>query len=221
VNNTSHHDSLRCIRAAQAALGWVVVFVGFHSYWYLGGSFGSPGTLPGWPHLLIGWTFNLLVDGAFALGLVVPWAICRNRPLGRLAQPIGALARLGGVLLLLRGGSGLLDDLTRVTGILPNGITGLSTQQTTGTTDPSVLWSGVAIDAYFLAGGVIFTWLAIRHRQYRQSFRSADLATSAAPASSADRPRPRRAESAAGAPRELLRRPDLDRPGPRAQPPAH
>jgi hypothetical protein len=181
MNNTSHRDGLRCVRAAHVALGWVVVFVGFHIYWYLGGSFGSPGRLPGWPHSLIGWAFSVLVDGAFALGLLVPWAISRGRALGRLAQPIGALAWLGGMVLLLRGGTGLVDDLTRVTGILPNGISRLSTQETTGTTDPHVLWSGVAIDAYFLAGGMIFTWLAIRHRQYRQSSRFADLATPAAP----------------------------------------
>jgi hypothetical protein len=174
MNNTPHRDGLRCIPAAHVALGWVVVFVGFHIYWYLGGSFGSPGRLPGWPHSLIGWTFNVLVDGAFALGLLVPWAISRGRALGRLAQPIGALAWLGGMLLLLRGGTGLVDDLTRVTGMLPNGISGLSTQETTGTTDPYVLWSGVAIDAYFLAGGMIFTWLALRHRQYRQSSRISD-----------------------------------------------
>jgi hypothetical protein len=140
MNNTSHGDGLRCIRPVRVALGWVVVFVGFHIYWYLGGSAGSPGRLPGWPHSLIGWTVNVLVDGTFALGLLVPWAISRRRALGRLARPIGALVWLGGMLLLLRGGTGLVDDLTRVAGILPNGISGLSTQQTTGTTDPSVLW---------------------------------------------------------------------------------
>jgi hypothetical protein len=167
MNNTAHRDGPRCIWAAQVALGWVVVFLGFHIYWYLGGSFGSPGRLPGWPHSLSGWTFTVLVDGAFALGLLVPWVICRGRALGRLAQPVGALACLGGMLLVLRGGTGLLDDLTRITGILPNGISGLSTEQTTGTTDTYVLWSGVAIDAYFLAGGMIFSWLAISHRQRR------------------------------------------------------
>jgi hypothetical protein len=79
------------------------------------------------------------------------------------------LVWLGGVLLLLRGGSGVVDDLTRLTGLFPNGISGISTQEATGTTDPYVLWSGLAIDAYFVAGGIIFTWLAVRHRQCRQT----------------------------------------------------
>lgn len=46
MNNTpyrAHQADLRRIRAAQAALGWVVVFSGFHLYWYLGGAFASPG----------------------------------------------------------------------------------------------------------------------------------------------------------------------------------
>jgi hypothetical protein len=169
VINIPHCDDLPRIRAAHVALGWVLVFIGFHIYWYLGGSFGGPGKLPGWPHAFIGWAFSVLVDGAFALGLLVPWAISRGRGFGRLAQPIGVLVWLGGVLLLLRGGSGVVDDLTRLTGLFPNGISGISTQEATGTTDPYVLWSGLAIDAYFLGGGVIFTWLAVRYRQCRQA----------------------------------------------------
>jgi hypothetical protein len=158
-------DERRSIRAARVALGWVVVFLGFHVYWYLGGSFGSPGKLPGEPHSLVSWIFNLLVDGAFALGLLVPLAISRGWAVGRLGKLVGLLAWLGGVLLLLRGGAGIVDDLARVTGILPDGITGISTRDTTGTTDPSAFWSGGVIDAYFLGGGMIFTWLAVRHRR--------------------------------------------------------
>lgn len=128
----AHHDDLPSIRAAHVALGWVVVFLGFHIYWYLGGSFGSPGRLPGWPRSLVGWTFTVLVAGAFPLGILVCLAIARGWARGRLAQPIGTLAWLGCILLLLRGGAGVVDDLTRATGLLPNGITGLSTKDTAG-----------------------------------------------------------------------------------------
>ena len=65
-------------------------------------------------------------------------------------------------LLLLRGGAGIIDDLTRATGLLPNGLTGLSTKETTGTA--ALRWSGWAIDAYFLAGGIIFGFLAVHYR---------------------------------------------------------
>ena len=39
-------EARRPVRAAYAALAWVVVFFAFHVYWYLGGSFGLNGELP-------------------------------------------------------------------------------------------------------------------------------------------------------------------------------
>lgn len=97
-----------------------------------------------------------------------------SRPLGdlpglggwRLAKPVAILVWLGAVILDLRGASGVVDDLTRAAGVR-TGITGLTTKQTTGIAH--VTWAGWAIDSYFLIGGLIFTWLAIRQRQHRQS----------------------------------------------------
>ena len=148
----------RATRAAYTALGWVVLFFAFHVYWYLGGSFASPGTLPGRPHSLAAWIFGIVVDVAFPLGAFVCLAIARGWARGRLALPAAALVWFGCVLLLLRGGAGIIDDLTRATGLLPNGLTGLSTKETTGTA--ALRWSGWAIEAYFLAGGIIFGLLA-------------------------------------------------------------
>ena len=79
-----------------------------------------------------------------------------------LALPAAALVWAGCVLLLLRGGAGVIDDLTRATGLLPNGLTGLSTKDTTGVAD--LRWPGWAIDIYFLAGGIIFGLLAVHYR---------------------------------------------------------
>ena len=45
----------RVTRAAYPALGWVVLFFACHVYRYLGGSFASPGKLPGRPHSLAAW----------------------------------------------------------------------------------------------------------------------------------------------------------------------
>jgi hypothetical protein len=89
-------------------------------------------------------------------------AIARGWARGRLALAAAAIVWFGCVLLLLRGGAGILDDLTRATGLLPNGITGLSTKETTGTA--ALGWSGWAIDTYFLAGGIIFGFLAVHYR---------------------------------------------------------
>ena len=68
----------RTTRAAYTALGWVVLFFAFHVYWYLGGSFASPGKLPGGPHTLLAWIFEVFVTGAFPLGAFVCLAIARG-----------------------------------------------------------------------------------------------------------------------------------------------
>jgi hypothetical protein len=81
---------------------------------------------------------------------------------GRLALAAAALVWAGCVLLLLRGGAGVIDDLTRATGLLPNGLTGLSTKDATGAAD--LHWAGWAIDIYFLARGIIFGLLAVHYR---------------------------------------------------------
>jgi hypothetical protein len=158
----THESAWRTTSAAYTALGWVMLFFAFHVYWYLGGSFASPGKLPGRPHSLIAWTVGVLIDVAFPLGALVCLAIARGWARGRLGLGAAALVWFGCVLLLLRGGAGILDDLARASGLLPNGITGMSLKDTTGSA--SILWSGYAIDAYFLAGGIIFGLLAVHHR---------------------------------------------------------
>jgi hypothetical protein len=167
MNNTpyrAHRDELPSIRAAHIALGWVVVFIGFHIYWYLGGSFASPGKLPPSPHSLIRWIFEVVVMGAFVLGFLAPLAISRGWAGGHLARPVAILVWLGAVILDLRGVSGVVDDLTRAAGVR-TGIVGLTTMQATGIAH--LTWAWWAIDSYFLMGGLIFTWLAIRQRQHR------------------------------------------------------
>jgi hypothetical protein len=69
-----------------------------------------------------------------------------------------SLTWLGAAVLALRGVSGIVDDLVRVTNILPNGLTGLTYQQAIGQAHPSAytLWSLASIDVYFLAGGILF-----------------------------------------------------------------
>jgi hypothetical protein len=161
-DGAADESARRTTRAYYMALGWVMLFFAFHVYWYLGGSFASPGKLPGAPHSLLAWIFEVFVAGAFPLGAFVCLVIARGWARGRLALPAAALVWFGCVLLLLRGGAGFIDDLARATGLLANGITGLSTKDTTGTAD--LRWSGWAIDAYFLAGGIIFGLLALRYR---------------------------------------------------------
>ena len=169
---------------AYTALGWVVFFFAFHIYWYCGGSLASPGELPslvpgtdsaaaGSAHArvqLVAWIVEVPVDSAWPIGALVCLAIARGWARMRLARTTRALVWVGCVVLLLRGGSGILDDVTRATGLLPNGITGLSLEATTG--HAHLRWADWTIDAYFLAGGLIFLLLALLHRVPRIHSRS-------------------------------------------------
>ena len=158
------------IRTAYAALAWVIVFFAFHVYWYAGGAFGRAGALPALvPDSVGGWIFEVLVVSAFPLGAAVCLAIARGWPRGSMRRAAAVVVWLGCALLALRGGSGLVDDLTRAAGLLPNGITGLSLEETMGTAHPSAseLWSSYATDAYFAVGGLIFGLLACRYRTRR------------------------------------------------------
>jgi hypothetical protein len=161
ASRRAKHEDLRRVRAAHVALGWAVIFLAFHVYWYLGGSFVSPGKLPGWPHTPAGWIFHVVTDAVWALGLLVPLSIARGWVRGRLVKPVAVVVWLGCAILILRGAIGLVDDLTRLTGILPHGLSGISTNDATGTM--TVTWAMWAIEAYFLIGGLIFGALAISH----------------------------------------------------------
>ncbi|WP_232828484.1 hypothetical protein [Kribbella monticola] len=117
------------------------------------------------------------VDAAWPIGALVCLAIARGWARGRRARITKALVWVGCGVLLLRGGSGILDDVTRATGLLRNGITGLSAQATTG--HDHLRWADWTIDAYFLAGGIIFWLLATLHRKQptRSEVFSKDTAT--------------------------------------------
>jgi hypothetical protein len=162
--------------AAYAALGWVLLFFAFHIYWYCGGSLASPGELPplvpgsdaaadGSAHArmqVVAWIVEIPVDSAWPIGALVCLAIARGWARGRLMRAVKVLVGVGCVVLLLRGGSGLLDDVTRATGLLQNGITGLSLEDTTG--HAHLRWADWTIDAYFLAGGLLFLLLGVLQR---------------------------------------------------------
>jgi hypothetical protein len=159
----------RPVRVAYAALAWVVVFFAFHVYWFLGGSFGLSGELPSLvPDSVAGAIYEVLEAAVWPLGAWVCLAIARGWPRGRMRRAAVIMVWLGCAVLILRGAGGLIDDLTRAVGLLPNGITGLSHKQTMGAAyyrSASALWSGNVIDGYFFAGGLLFGLLACRYRR--------------------------------------------------------
>jgi hypothetical protein len=154
-------------RAGYAAWVWVVVFTAFHIYWFTGGRFGLAGQIPPATFDMYG----LVVAAMFAIGAVVPLAVVQSW--GRRIPRWMLLTALwtGCVLLALRGGLGLIDETLRVTGISPNGLTGLTREQVTGTAHPSasLLWAGRATDTYFTLGGLLF---GITARSYPRALHS-------------------------------------------------
>jgi FAD-dependent urate hydroxylase len=148
-------------RAANWALYWTVAFIALHAYWYLGGRVGfgdQVDPLPGAPSSLGDWIFYVVTGGMWVAGLVVPSALAR--PWGRRVprRLLVWLMWIGCAVLVARGGSGLLDDALRFTGVVDGGLTGLSNKDVLGSADPSTytMLSTVAIDSIFLAGGLLF-----------------------------------------------------------------
>jgi hypothetical protein len=150
-------------RIGYVAWLWVVVFTAFHVYWYAGGSIGHPQPLP---EATLD-VFGIVLGSMFVVGAVVPLAATHDW--GRIFPRWALSAALwaGAIVLMLRGGAGLVDEILRVTDILPNGLTGMSREQVSGSAHPSahVLWSGRVTDAYFALGGVLFGLAAHAYRR--------------------------------------------------------
>ena len=158
----------RSARWAFAALAWAAVFAVAHGYWYLGGRVGlgdSPKALPDAPNSVATWMVTGLVGSLFFAGLAVPAALVWNLVPGVPRGVLVAAMWAGCVVLVIRGGFGLLDELVRDLGIADGGLTGLSYLQTLGIEHPSsyTLASTAVIDGYFLMGGVVFGQAARRH----------------------------------------------------------
>ncbi|MPZ50582.1 MAG: DUF3995 domain-containing protein [Dehalococcoidia bacterium] len=175
IRAASHPDNGRnALRqgawAGYVAFAWVVVFFAFHIYWYLGGQFGfgdQTDPLPDWswsaPALVSSFVTTLAfpLGGLAALAAVQPWG--RGIP----RSPLLAVLWLGCFVLLLRGGASMVDEVARVTGVLPDGLFGLSYEDVLNNGEPSgyTLWSARAIDAYFILGGLLFGAVAAYFRR--------------------------------------------------------
>ncbi|WP_147341191.1 hypothetical protein [Actinomadura logoneensis] len=85
----------------------------------------------------------MLVFAMTAAGVVLPPALVQGW--GRRLpgwMPAGG-AWFGCMLLCARGFSGVADSVVRATGVLPHGLTGMTTEQVFGTAHPST-WARVA-----------------------------------------------------------------------------
>jgi hypothetical protein len=148
-------------RAALAASWWAVTFTALHVYWFAGGRVGfgdQTDPLPGWPTSVTGWIGEVVLITMFVAGIVVPIAMVR--PWGAVLprRVLVVMMWIGCVVLLLRGASGIADDILRFGGLVSDGLTGLSTREVLGSAHPTTYTklSTVAIDVIFVSGGLIF-----------------------------------------------------------------
>ncbi|MER6944318.1 DUF3995 domain-containing protein [Nonomuraea sp. NPDC000554] len=152
-------------RAGYATWAWVLVFIAFHVYWYLGGRFGHPGPLPEVSFDV----FGVVVTAMFVVGAVIPLAAVQSWGRAIPRRLLVAALWTGCAVLTLRGLTGILDDVLRTTGLGPDGLTGLTIEQVTGTAHPGpdIIWSGRATDACFTLGGLLFALTAQATRAAR------------------------------------------------------
>jgi hypothetical protein len=157
--------SKRTAWAGYASFIWVAVFILFHIYWYYGGRFGlgdASASIPPPPTTLSQWIYFYLVIIMFIGGTIVPLTTVQSW--GKLIprEFILIACWLGCMVLVLRGLAGFVDELSRVTGLLPTGLTGLTYEQTTGDAQRTAYttWSSRAIDGYFFVGGILYGYTA-------------------------------------------------------------
>ena len=150
--------------AAYGALAWVMLFLGWHVVWSLTGlQTPSPADHHGTARTVLQ-IFTIVVFLMVTVGTLLPLALAHSW--GPRMMRLTA-AWTGCVLLGARGLAGITDGLARATGLLPKGLSNLTTAQIIGSEDPSfwALFASSATDVLFLAGGLAFGFAALTHQR--------------------------------------------------------
>jgi hypothetical protein len=162
---------LRAVRwTAYAAFAWVMVFLAWHVVWAATGlAIPSTAQHHGSARVLM-WVSTVVVLAMVAVGTALPLALAQAWG-RRIPRPVLlSAAWMGCVLLGARGLMGVGDDVVRATGILPNGLTGLTMEQVSGTAHPSAweLFAGGFTDLLFAGGGLAFGLAALAYQRARR-----------------------------------------------------
>lgn len=141
-----------------------MVFLAWHIVWFLTG-LNAPAAADhhGVARILF-YVFSAVVYLMVVVGTLLPLALA-NQSWGRRIPRwmLMSAAWTGSALLSARGLAGIVDDFVRAIGVLPNGLTGLTTAQTLGTDHPSswAVFAGCATDLLFAIGGLLFGLAAL------------------------------------------------------------
>lgn len=147
--------------AARAATAWSVLFGVFHFYWALGGSLGLGDGAQAKAGLTGGMlAYDLVVAVLCFVGAWVAHELGKA-PAPRLLLPrwmFLTMAWTATIALVARGGIGVADDILRSTGVLTNGLSGMTIQDVYGEPHPSTytMWSMRVVDGFFVFGGLVF-----------------------------------------------------------------
>jgi hypothetical protein len=164
------HDLRAVRRTAYAAFAWVMAFLAWHVVWAVTGlAIPSTAQHHGIARVLV-WVSTVVVLAMVAVGTVLPLALAQawGRRIPRVMLVSAAWA--GCALLGARGLAGIADDVVRATGVLPNGLTGMTMEQVSGTAHPSAweVFAGGCTDLLFTVGGLAFGLAAIAYQRARR-----------------------------------------------------
>jgi len=152
--------------AAHAAFAWVLTFLAWHVVWVATGLRTPADVHHEGSAQVLADVFSGALLLMTAVGTVLPLALAQEWG-RRIPHPLLLSAAWTGCALLgARGVAGVCDDIVRVTGLLPNGLTGLTTEQVTGTAHPSAweIFASGWTDVLFVTGGLAFGLAAATYR---------------------------------------------------------
>ena len=153
---------------AHAALVWMAVFLAWHVVWFSTGLKAPTAAVHHGAARVVFYALSVLVVLMVVAGTALPLALASTSWGRRVPRRLLLSAAWTATAILgARGLSGVIDDVLRATGLLRNGLTGLTMAQTLGTDHPSwwAVVSSDATDVLFLAGGLVFGLAALSFRR--------------------------------------------------------
>ncbi|MFC5182055.1 DUF1345 domain-containing protein [Actinomadura harenae] len=170
--SSSGPEAVRVNRvAAYTAFAWVMVFLAWHVVWALTGLAWPEASERHGAARVVAEAFSVIVLLMVAVGVALPLALVQAWGRRVPAWMLAAGVWFGCVLLGARGFSGVADAIARATGVLPHGLTGMTTEQVYGSAHPSV-WARVAgavTDVMFAVGGVVFGVAGVAFRRVQRT----------------------------------------------------